>query len=391
MKNKFFKKVILLVLSALMILPLFGQDVYADNWLKADPVKREWVDKSYWQPYTAYRTASYLVPYTAYRNERRAVWIPPKTQRYTVPIYKTKTVATRYIAYYKKKYKRVVGSWRIWDYGIAWYNIWYVSRPPKYQTLSYWNSGSYQYKKLRINTVYSSYIKYGLKRYTGASVDNIYRRLYYYKSYYVPIYKTRYEKVTYISGYTYTYKTIPGYWAYVTVRVPYTAYRTVSYLVPYTAWKWVVDGYWIEGLAGSVTLSKTPKYIFSAFHNRENGEVCDMRFTLNWDATKRVTKVEAYHDTIRFGNKGTIKVHASKLDFKPGKKGSYKGRLEFPKPAISDSELHIILTADDGTTAHCYCKIPVNGFYGINIAEPDLEQETKWGCSLQDEGSVMVE
>ncbi|MDO8886668.1 hypothetical protein, partial [Candidatus Oleimmundimicrobium sp.] len=70
MKNKILKKSILLMLSALIILPLFGQVAFADDWLKADPAKKEWVDNSYWQPYTAYRTVSYTkeVPYTAYRT-----------------------------------------------------------------------------------------------------------------------------------------------------------------------------------------------------------------------------------------------------------------------------------------------------------------------------------
>ncbi|MDO8886411.1 hypothetical protein, partial [Candidatus Oleimmundimicrobium sp.] len=279
---------------------------------------------------------------------------------------------------------------------------------PQYSFTVFWNAygGTWQYYR------YYYRVWIGAPHHTNNYVTGYYyrsdylKRRYRYsytgKSWVESGYWKNYTAKKWIDTSYYTTQSVlikQGYWKYYTAyrtvsyTVPYTAWRTVSYTekIPYTAWKWVKDGYWIEGLEGSITLSKTPKYIFSAFHNRENGETCDMRFTLNWDASKKVIKVEAYHDTIRLKNKGTIKVHASTLDFKSGKKGSYKGRLEFPKAATSNSELHIILTADDGTTAHCYCKIPVNGFYGINIPELDCEQETKWSRSLQDEGSVTIE
>jgi len=429
-KNKILKKSIFLVLSALMILPLFGQVAFADNWLKADPAKKEWIDNSYWQPYTAYRTVSYTkeVPYTAYRTVSYTEAYTAKTWVDT-SYYTTKRVLVKrgYWKYYTTKTWVDTSYWKYWTVR-AWssweslriyrsYSSKFYSpsiskskarRIPPFPGWRYWSAygGTWQYKRY-YRRDWNETPHHNNNYVSGWSVWSryLYRRYRYSytrKSWVEQGYWKNYTTKKWIDTSYYTTKRVlirQGYWNYYTAyrtvssTVPYTAWRTVSYTekIPYTAWKWVKDGYWVKGLTGSVTLLKTPKYVFSAFHNRENGEVCDMHFTLNWDATKRVTKVEAYHDTIRFGNKGTIKVHGDKLNFNPGKKGSYKGRLEFPKPATSNSELHIILTANDGTTAHCYCKIPVNGFYGINIAEPDLEQETKWSCSLQDGGSVTIE
>lgn len=407
MKNKLFAKACFLVLSALMILPLFGQVAYADDWLKADPAKKEWVDNSYWQPYTAYRTVSYTKeePYTA------KTWVD--TSYYTT---QRVLVKQGYWEYYTAKTWVDTSYWKYWT-GYAWsswetipsvktgyknYGIWSpaitinrASRIVPYKKYVFWTAygGTWQYYRYWYRIWYKAphhndkyVIGYWRK---SPELHRRYRYSYTGKSWVEQGYWKNYTAKTWVDTSYYTTKSVlikQGYWKY------YTAYRTVTYTekIPYTAWKWVKDGYWIEGLEGSITLSKTPKYVFSAWHNRENGEVCDMRFVLNWDASKRVTKVEAYHDTIRLKNKGTIKVHASELDFKSGKKGSYRGRLEFPKAATSNSKLHIILTADDGTTAHCYCKIPVNGFYGINIAER-VTGRTKWGCSLQDEGNVIIE
>jgi len=406
-KNKFFTKAVFLVLSALMILPLFGQVAFADDWLKADPAKKEWIDNSYWQPYTAYRTVSYTkeVPYTA------KTWVD--TSYYTT---KQVLVKQGYWKNYTAKTWVDTSHWEYWT-GYAW-NSW--EKIPSVRT-GYYNRNIWSpaitisranrivpYKKYVFWTAYGGTWQYHRNWYriwnkaphhNGNYVVGYYRkswdlyRRYRYsytgKSWVESGYWKNYTASKWIDTSYYTTKQVlvkQGYWKY------YTAYRTVSYTekIPYTAWRWVTDGNWVKGLTGSITLSKTPKYIFSAWHERENGETCDMRFTLNWDCDKRVTKVEAYHDTIRLKNKGTIKVHASKLDFKSGKKGSYKGRLEFPKAATSNSELHIILTADDGTTGHCYCKIPVNGFYGINIPER-VTGRTEWSRSLQDEGSVTVE
>ncbi|GAB6118829.1 hypothetical protein JCM16816_24260 [Thermoanaerobacter brockii subsp. lactiethylicus] len=143
----------------------------------------------------------------------------------------------------------------------------------------------------------------------------------------------------------------------------------------------------MDKLRGTVTISKTPQYVFTNKHTREDGSVCDMTLNISYTFNKKITSIRAVHVINRYQNKGVLYVEPYSVIKNIGDvTGSAVMKFQYDKPGDENSTLYIYFTAEDGKTAEVQLKIPVNGFYAdskFNLPDP------QWKKSEQDNWTVI--
>jgi hypothetical protein len=190
-----------------------------------------------------------------------------------------------------------------------------------------------------------------------------------------------------------------GYWAW--QDTSHYEWRIVDVWIASGYWQtyqaWVVSGYWAEPLHGSVTISKTPPFVFTGWHWRtydgQQHSPSDERSHLDLSVTgtfnKPIKSIREYvvvtrtthrrdHDKIEITTT-TYTTPASSITLDTIVEYSHAGT----------GRHYIILTATDGSTATLFCDIPINGYrtIGTNTANSDLSV-SGFERSIQDTGTI---
>ncbi|KNZ68694.1 hypothetical protein Tfer_2788 [Thermincola ferriacetica] len=160
---------------------------------------------------------------------------------------------------------------------------------------------------------------------------------------------------------------------------------------------------------GTVSVSKTPKYVFTAWHRRPSGELCDMKVDVSWSNFRKVvyysdgssdeipvevTKVEAYHVIERYDDKGQMYVWpVETLASSLGSSGHVKHLWQYERAGKPGSMVYYLLRLETGDAIEVTFEVPVNGF-STTYLNPD-EAETMadkvaptWWCSPRDSQTV---
>ena len=130
---------------------------------------------------------------------------------------------------------------------------------------------------------------------------------------------------------------------------------------------WVVSGYY--GYAsGTVTVTKTPPYIYTKWHVDEDKVPASMTITItvsNLTIDKKpatVSKIEAYHVINRYQNNGTETIYPVSASMS-GSSATFK--FEYPHAGDKNSLVNFFITASNGAQTakiRVYAPVPVNGF-----------------------------
>jgi hypothetical protein len=136
--------------------------------------------------------------------------------------------------------------------------------------------------------------------------------------------------------------------------------------------EWVKSGYWAN-VHGTVTVIKTPAYIYTKWHKDENNDPAHMIITIKWQNMRidktpvTVTKAEAYHEVHRYTNQvpdefnwETIYPVNAYFD-STNQQATF--RFEYPHAGQPDSTIYFKLyfnNTDQNISVHA--QIPVNGF-----------------------------
>jgi len=171
--------------------------------------------------------------------------------------------------------------------------------------------------------------------------------------------------------------------------------RKVRRFVKSGYWKyyrvWVVSGHWAPPIRGTVTIKKSPTYVFTKWHRDSRGRVSHLDIEVSWNTSKPISRLTASMVVNRYRGKGKDHIFVFDRKIIPSKSGRVKGRVEFEHAGDEKSTLYVRLKASDGTTALVYCSIPINGFLGINVNSSASSIPVEpWKKSLQDVGSVRL-
>ncbi|MBE3578990.1 MAG: hypothetical protein IMW83_03830 [Caldanaerobacter subterraneus] len=148
-----------------------------------------------------------------------------------------------------------------------------------------------------------------------------------------------------------------GYWKDVWVDTSHYEYRQV----------WVQSGYWAP-VNATVTVSKSPTYVYTKWHVDENKVPASMTATITVSNAKidgypaSVTSIQAYHVINRYEGKGTETIYPASSSVNGGT-GTFK--FEYPHAGDKNSMLNFIITITNskGTAkVRIYAPVPVNGF-----------------------------
>ncbi len=386
-------KTLITVLLILILIPI--TNLFGDEWLGTNITNEEkiWNDTSHWEKKKIWIQDGY------YTNVGKKEWIDT-----------TKTVNQ--------------GYWRTEEY-----NVWiessaripYVAR--RWVSTSHWEQ-RYRYITTWVSanlTIYVGTSSYGWSVYSFASKRAADCIINYggnrYKAHkriidYRPIYGGRVYAIRYVC-----YQKEARVRQYYNVWVssgfyqPYVAYRTINtshwetrtrqiwvdasyniqsgYWHYYTERKWVDTSHfeyqtvWVEGgfytspLHGELVVEKSPRYIFTKWHEDENGEGCHMDLKLSWvvdnsvllvgEEEKEIVRIYVYQDVIRFKNRGTERVDILDENIAPSKNGSIETEVYYDHSGSEESMVHIYLYAQNGEGTHIYFSNPVNGYKSINL------------------------
>lgn len=182
-----------------------------------------------------------------------------------------------------------------------------------------------------------------------------------------------------------------SYWSY----SPYSAWVSSGYWQTYQ--EWVASGYWAEPLRGTITVSKSPKFVFTRWHyltgngrkRNNDDEPAHINLDITFTVNKPIRSYRIYADIRRDNaDKSHYQVIFSAGQFRdPQPIGSLTTRGEYDYAGLGKH--YILITAVDGSTATVSFDIPINGYRSINTDE--LHQNTPgqpFTRSLQDNGSV---
>jgi len=160
---------------------------------------------------------------------------------------------------------------------------------------------------------------------------------------------------------------------------------------------------------GTVSVSKTPTYVFTAWHRRPNGELADMKVDVSWSNFRKVirysdgttstvpvsvTKVEAYHVIERYDDKGQMYVWpvGTLGPVTLGSSGHIKQMWQYERAGKPGSMVYYLLRLDTGDTVEVTFEVPVNGFstMSINPDEPEMADKIApiWYRSPKDAETV---
>ena len=344
-----------------------NKEVWVQDGYYRDIEKREWIDttrtinQGYWgtEEYRVWVESSVRVPYVAYRWISTSHW----EQRYR---YVTTWVPVNLTIY--------VGTTR---YGWGVYS--FAARPAGYVTIKY-NGNRYHARKQVIDyrphyggRVYAiKYVCYEreaiVRQYYNVWVSSgFYQPYVAYRTINTSHWETRTRQVWVDTS----YEIQSGYWHYYNKRewvdTSHFEYQTV----------WVEDGFYTSPLHGEVIIEKNPRYIFTKWHENDDGGECHMDLKLGWivdnsellagEEEKEIVRVLVYQDVVRFRNRGTERVDIIDEHIAPSKEGSMETEVYFDHAGSEESLVHIYLYAQNGECAHIYFDNPVNGYRSINL------------------------
>lgn len=155
---------------------------------------------------------------------------------------------------------------------------------------------------------------------------------------------------------------------------------------------WVQSGYWSSANA-TVTVTKSPTYIFTKWHVDENKIPSSMTVTITVSNAKiagysaSVTSIQAYHVINRYEGKGTETIYPVSSNVS-GSTGIFK--FEYPHAGDKNSMLNFIVTITNskGTAnVRIYAPVPVNGFQTTGLVV-DKDVTPKFDRSILDSETI---
>ena len=175
-----------------------------------------------------------------------------------------------------------------------------------------------------------------------------------------------------------------GYWAQRWVVDVPGHYETRQVWVDTSHWEtykeWVKSGYWDE-VHGTISVSKTPQYVFTNKHTLPDGSVCDMTLNISYALNKKVTNIRAVHVVNRYQNKGVLYVEPYSVTKNVGgTSGSAVLKFQYEKPGDENSTLHVYFDLEGGGSFEIQMNIPINGIYAdskFNIPDPAFKKSVK--------------
>lgn len=147
--------------------------------------------------------------------------------------------------------------------------------------------------------------------------------------------------------------------------------------------KWVESGYWAEPLHGTITVQKTPSFVFTKWHwLTQDGnwhsyidERAHVRITISWTCEKPVDGTSHYAEVTRNDDLGSVdRILIATHVFPDGEaSGEMQTVTEYEHAgnAKHTFELHAL----DGSVTKVYFEIPVNGFNGVNTGENSIDSD----------------
>jgi len=334
--------------------------------------ERYWVDTSHWEtrqrwvPSGYYKTERVWVDTSHY--EDRKVWVDTSHYEYrkvwvSSGYWKTEAVWVPAKGHYETRY---VGGWGYgdWKAGGSFQTVWVVDIPAHWEYRKTWvDTSHYETQKVWVNSGYYKtekvWVNSGYWDTRQVWVDTSH-------------YETYQEWVT--SGYWAQrwVVDVPGHYETRQVWVDTSHYETYQ--------EWVQSGYWDE-VHGSITISKTPQYVFTNKHTRSDGTPCDMTLNISYNLNKKVTNIRAIHVINRYQDKGVMYVEPySAVKNVGGTSGSAVLKFQYDKPGDENSTMYVYFDLEGGGSLEVRMNIPVNGIYSdskFNLPDPVLKKSVK--------------
>jgi len=387
---------IVILFSILLLIMVFPNYLYAENWLNVDHSDEEkvWIDTSRWENKKVWVQDGY------YRDIQRKEWINTsytvnqghwKTEEYNIWVESSKKVpytAYRWVdtSHRERKY-RYVTSWvpvnltlYVGTTSYGW-GVYSFASKRKNDCIINYKGNKYKAHKWVIDyrPIYGGRV-YAVKYSCYAREDkikeyyNVWVSSGYYQSYtaYRDVDTSHWETRTRKVWVDTSYEVKSGYWRYYNekewVDTSHFEYRNV----------WIEDGFYASPMHGEIEIEKNPRYIFTRWHEDGEGEQCHMDLKISWDIDntallpeeeeKKIKRIYAYEDIVRFKNSGIERVEIFDEFIHPSEKGSIETKTYFKYSGSDNSMVHIYLYASEGECVHIYFNNPVNGFRSINLA-----------------------
>lgn len=182
-----------------------------------------------------------------------------------------------------------------------------------------------------------------------------------------------------------------SYWAW----APYSTWVASGYWETYQ--EWVAGGYWADPLQATVTITKSPPYVFTRWHyltsdgrrQSSDSEPAHLDLSIAFSANKPIQSYRVYAIVRRQdANESQYTVELASQQFmnpQPIRRISARGEYDYG----GQSTHYVQITAVDGATAIVYFEIPINSYRGININENGQNIPSQpFARSLQDIGVV---
>lgn len=182
-----------------------------------------------------------------------------------------------------------------------------------------------------------------------------------------------------------------SYWAW----APYSTWVASGYWQTYQ--EWAASGYWAEPLQVTVSVAKSPPYVFTRWHyltedgrrQSQNDEPAHLDLNIAFSANKPIQSYRVYAVVGRQDRNGshyTVTLATGQFtDPQLSNNITARGEYDFGGQGTH----YVQITAIDGSTATVYFEIPINSFRGVNINETGQKApELPFARSLQDTGSV---
>ncbi len=182
-----------------------------------------------------------------------------------------------------------------------------------------------------------------------------------------------------------------SYWAW----TPYAAWVASGYWDTYQ--EWVAGGYWADPLQATVSIAKSPPYVFTRWHyltsdgrrQTSNDEPAHLDLSVAFSANKPIRSYRVYAIVKRqVYQESNYTVTLTRGEFanpQPSNKVTARGEYDYGGVGTH----YVQITATDGSTATVYFEIPINSFRSVNINESSQNTPGKpFSRSLQDTGTI---